>query len=114
MLLFNPPGTIKRSYGEQPLHDMKSAELIAYAMPGLMAATLIGVIAGIVSGMIFAIRADTSIVAPILGAVVGVAIGAVSGIVGAIIVGFLAHPILRFFVNLFKGESDGRSRTNYM
>jgi hypothetical protein len=103
LLLFNPVGTIRKGVQEQP-HDPKGRiELIAYALPAYLLNAALGFLGALIVQLVSGTLSIGSIVpiGPLIGAVVG-----------AVVTGFIWHPVLKWWVNFVKGNSDARSRTN--
>ncbi len=106
LLALNPPGTIKKGAEEQRLEAKSRMEIAAYAIPAGVVGPLIG---GIATFIALAIN-GTFAFGSLIGALPFAAVG---GVVGAVF-GYFAHPILEWLINLLKGESTARSRTNYI
>ena len=99
LTLLNPVGAVRKATQEQPVQPMSRSELAVFAMPA--GAVAFSVLALVVSGAFAS--------APLAGALVGAVLGTAVAAIG----GFLLHPVLDFLVELFRGTSDERSRTNH-
>ncbi len=104
----NPIGVIRKGVNEQPLSSMSKMEVAAYAIPAGIFSALVG---GIFTAIALLVNGN-------VGAAIGALVGslpsaAITGAIGGV-VGFFMHPILNFLINLLKGESDPKSRTNYV
>lgn len=108
-MLFNPIGTNKKAMEEMRFPAMTGKELIPWFMvPYFLGGVLFGV-GGLITGIIAMIRTKTFSVSPFITPIIVPIVFAISGLIGAL----LFHPILKFFIKLFKGESDELNRTNY-
>lgn len=106
LMAVNPVGTIKKGAEEQRLEAKSRMEIAAYAIPAGVVGPLVGGIAAFIALAINGSFAFGSLIAALPFAAIG-------GVVGAIF-GYFAHPILEWLINLLKGESTARSRTNYI
>ncbi len=105
LMALNPIGRTQRSLHEQPLPAMTSIEIAAYVLP---AAFLMGFGSLLLAAIGTALQTGTFPSGVLLGALPFVAAGALV----ASVFGLLLHPIQRFLIDLFKGQSTYRSRTN--
>lgn len=104
----NPIGVIRKGVNQQPLDPMSKMEVAAYAIPaGVFGALVGGVFAAI------AMLVNGNVGAAIGALVASLPSAAIAGAIGGVF-GFFMHPILNFLINLLKGESNAKSRTNYV
>ena len=106
LMALNPIGRINRSFMEQPLAAMGNLEVAAYAIPAMFFTTLVGALFGFLAGAINGVFSFDGLVLALPTAGIAAAIGGV--------IGLISHPILKFLVELFRGESTPKSRTNYL
>ena len=104
LMALNPLGTIRKGVEDQKHEAKAKMELIAFAIPPLLFAGLIGWICTVIVQLRYGTLNIMSIlpIVPILSALIGAAIS-----------GFIWHPVVGWVVTKAKGESDERSRTNY-
>jgi len=108
VMIFNPIGTINKSVNEQK-HEAKAwLELSAYAMAAIFITMMMGTICAMIAALVH--LAFGAMVTALIG---GIIFGAIGGVVGGLITGLIFHPVIKWLVNLLKGTSDARSRTNY-
>jgi hypothetical protein len=107
LLAFNPLGTVRSHIAEPPLPGLEKVPLAVVMLPAL--AVLITVQAG-AGAVAAAILGQLSVVDIVLAPVKGV----IGGAIGAVIMGFVSHPVLRWFVTKFGGQSDARARTGHI
>lgn len=105
-MLFNPFGTVRTTIEELPNEALGRTGLIGYALPALLATSLLGSWAAGIALLLspahtFSLMAFLPIVP------------AISAVVGAVVTGFVFHPVLEWIITKLKGESDARSRSNY-
>ena len=106
LMALNPIGRMNRSFRDQPLNAMTNLEVAAYAIPAFFFASLVGAVFGFLAVAVNGIINVQGLILALPAAGIAAAIGAVAG--------FISHPILKFLINLFKGESTPQSRTNYI
>ena len=104
LMALNPIGRINRSFVEQPLAAMTNLETAAYGIPAFFVTTLVAALFAVLTS---AINGPVSFDPLLLALPTGGIAAAIGGIAG-----FVAHPILRVLVDLLKGESAPKSRTN--
>jgi hypothetical protein len=104
-LAFNPMGTVRASVEEQNFPTMSWWTLAGWGIPPML---LVGVVAVLVS--IISMLVGGGFVAS---ALVGVIITPAIQIAVALVMALIWHPVLNFVINLLKGHSDARSRSNY-
>jgi len=109
LLAIAPWKTIPAGIENQKLPTIDKFPLVAYAFPALLAASLVGTLATIIATAIAG-----SIGAAIGGAITGIIVGVISSAIGAGITGFFGHRVLEWVINKLQGESDAKSRTNYL
>jgi hypothetical protein len=107
LMALNPLGTIRKGAEEPKLKAMGPLELVAFILPVQIFANLITAwatgIGTLIGGGPFMVMSFIPIVQLIVAVVVSV------------VCGFITHPLLKFFIDrLFKGESNDKTRTNYM
>ena len=107
LLALNPIGTVRNQLQNQPLPGLEKIPLAMLLVPTYIVMLTLQSGSGAVAT---AIAGNLSIVSIILAPVIGI----VGGAIGAVIAGFLAHPILNWFVLKLGGASDARSRTNHV
>lgn len=107
LMALNPLGTIRKGAEEPKLKAMGPLELVAFILPVQIFANLITAwasgIGTLIGGGGFAVMQFIPIVQLVVAVVISV------------VCGFITHPVLKFIIDrLFKGESNDKTRTNYM
>lgn len=107
LMALNPLGTIRKGAEEPKLKAMGPLELVAFILPVQIFANLLTAwasgIGTLIGGGGFVVMSFIPIVQLIVAVVISV------------VCGFITHPLLKFFIDrLFKGESNDKTRTNYM
>jgi pSer/pThr/pTyr-binding forkhead associated (FHA) protein len=106
LMALNPMGTVRRGMEDQELPGMRAPQLIAFALPVNLFSALVSAwatgIATLIGGGGFLFGAFFPIV------------GLIGAVIGSVIAGFITHPVFDWIINKLKGQSDARSRTNYM
>lgn len=105
-MLFNPFGAVRTAMENLPPTPMGRSEIIGHALPALLATALLGSIASGLAKLIAGGGFELLLFVPIIPAAVSV--------ITAVITGFIFHPVLTWIIKLLKGESDGRSRSQYL
>lgn len=113
-LLFNPKGTILKSVDDQPFPGIDGMPLIAWALPGLAGAVAVQMVCSFIALLITTIRTGFSFGAILVSLITMVVAPIIAGVVGGLCVAFLYHRVTAWFIKLLKGESDLKSRTNYL
>jgi len=109
VLLFNPPGFVRKGIQEQKFHAMGKAELAANAIPAYGFSAIWGALCTSLA-MLFHGQVGAAITAIIPSGLISLAIG----IVVAVVLGLIFHPVMRFVIEkIFKGQTDAKSRSNY-
>lgn len=103
-LALNPMGTIRRAVEDQPLPAMGKWEMIGWALPANLFSAAVGFLVTLILQLVSGTLSIGSII-PI--------VPLASAVIGSVVMGFIWHPLLKWFVKLLKGESDERSRSNY-
>ncbi len=104
--VFNFKGAVQSAIDNQPRPAMEKMTLAAWAVP---ANVLGAAIAQIVALLLTIVAGAFAPVSWVIGAVIALAIA----VVVSIIAGFIFHPVMKWLVNILKGRSDEKSRTNY-
>lgn len=105
-MLFNPMGTVRTTIEELPNEPLGRTGLIGYALPALLATSLLGAWAAGIAALIGPAHSfQLMLFLPI--------VPAISAVIGAVVTGFIFHPVLSWVITKLKGESDARSRSNY-
>jgi hypothetical protein len=108
-LAIAPWKTIPGGIQNQKLPAIDKLPLVAYVFPALLAASLVGTLASII-----AVAISGSIGAAITGAITGIIVGIIASAIGAGVTGFFGHRILEWVIDKLQGQSDAKSRTNYL
>lgn len=107
LLLVNPVGTIRKSTEEQDVAALEKLPLAAFIAPALMTAAAIGQVFAFLALLIGG-HFSFGVLIP------GLPIALIGALIGAIIVGFIYHPVTDWIVTKLKGQSDPKSRSNYL
>lgn len=108
LMLFNPVGTVRKGIQEMRFDAFGWKELMAWAIPPLAIQQFLGAIGAILISIVVTGFSAGAVIMPLIMVFV------VPPIAG-LITGFIAHPILRWFVHkLFGGQTDPTTRTNYI
>ncbi|MGC4121388.1 MAG: FHA domain-containing protein [Myxococcales bacterium] len=113
-LLFNPKGTILKSVDDQKFPGIDGLPLIAWALPGMAGAVAVQMVCSFIALLITTVRTGFSFGAILMSLIMMVVAPVISGVVGGLIVAFLYHRVMAWIIKLLKGESDLKSRTNYL
>jgi hypothetical protein len=111
LMLLNPLGSIRKGIEDQRFDGMKTMELIAWSFPGQLAGAAFSLICSFIVVIVTAIRGGGFAIGALITAII---VAPIVAVVGSLIVGFLLHPVLGWIIRFLKGESDDKSRTNYM
>lgn len=109
LMALNPPGTIRKGIEEQKFPAMKWMALAAYAIPAFAFAAALSSLASFLA-LLFTGNFGSAVLTLIPGLPIAVAIA----IVVSLVSGFISHPVLKWIIEKLKGESDEKSRTNYV
>lgn len=106
-ILVNPVGAVRTSIDEQPAEPMGRTEIIGYALPALAIMMLLPAWATAIALLIAPPHSfQFMLFVPI--------VPAISAIIGAVVYGFIWHPVTTWIIEKLQGQSDARSRTNYL
>jgi hypothetical protein len=110
-LLFNPLGTIRQSIEDQRFPAMRGVPLIGWALPGLAAFGAVGLLSTLIVVIVGTIRGAGFAFGALIGGIIFTVAG---GVIGGLVTAFIYHPVMEFIIRILKGQSDEKSRTNYL
>lgn len=106
LLLFNPLGTVRKGIELQELPALDRMELIGWAFPAMLTTSLLGQICAIIAMIIGGAFSFGAVLT-------GLIVAPIGALIGSVITGLLWHPLGAWFINLLKGSSNEKSRSNY-
>jgi hypothetical protein len=104
-ILFNPVGVVRAAINDQQFPAMGTKDIAAYALPPLLLGVIVGTLGGIILSIVNKVFSVSVLISPLIGTALSFVIALVSG--------FIFHPLMRWIVELLRGESDEKSRSNY-
>jgi hypothetical protein len=104
-LAFNPMGTVRASVEEQSFPTMSWWTLAGWGIPPMLLVGVVAVLVSIISMLVGGGFVASALVSVIITPAIQIAV--------ALVMALIWHPVLNFVINLLKGHSDARSRSNY-
>ncbi len=105
VMLFNPFGTIRKGIEEPKFGALETRELITFALPACGLFVILSSIGAIIVSIAHGVFAAGMIVSPVISVAIGIVV--------SVMLGFIWHPLFRWWVRILEGESDEVSRSNY-
>lgn len=104
-LAFNPMGTVRASVEEQNFPTMSWWTLAGWGIPPMLLVGVVAVLVSVISMLVGGGFVASALVSVIITPAIQIAV--------ALVMALIWHPVLNFVINLLKGHSDARSRSNY-